>query len=98
MSNQLSWNIIKQFSSRNMFGFTFQDVARAFPEKNHVHPARILAEIVDKGMLCKITLDYYHIIPLNTDPGTPDQGRRRSRYGLRINVDPIHYEAGPWLK
>ncbi|MCK5137744.1 MAG: hypothetical protein KAR19_18305 [Bacteroidales bacterium] len=48
MSSQLSWSIIKQFSSRNMFGFTFQDVAREFPEKNRVHLARILAKMVDK--------------------------------------------------
>ena len=31
-----------------LFGFTFQDVAREFPEKNRVHLARILAEMVDK--------------------------------------------------
>jgi len=30
MSSQLSWSIIKQFSGRNTFGFTFQDVAREF--------------------------------------------------------------------
>jgi len=34
MSSQLSWSIIKQFSSRNMFGFTFQDVVREFPQKH----------------------------------------------------------------
>ena len=34
-----------------MFGFTFQDVAREFPEKNRVHLARILADMFDKGML-----------------------------------------------
>ena len=28
MSSQLSWSIIKQFSSRKKFGFTFQDVVR----------------------------------------------------------------------
>jgi len=71
----MRWKIIKQFSSRNMFGFTFQDVAREFPEKNRVHLARILADMVDKGMLCKITRDNYHIIPFNADPETyvPDR-------------------------
>ena len=48
MSSQLSWSIIKQFSSRNMFGCTFQDVAREFQEKNRVHLARILADMVAK--------------------------------------------------
>ncbi len=34
--------------SRNMFGFTFQDVAREFPAKNRVHQARILAKMVER--------------------------------------------------
>ena len=38
-----------------MLDFTFQDVAREFPEKNRVHLAGILAEMVDNGTLCKIT-------------------------------------------
>ncbi len=70
MSSQLNWSIIKQFSSRNMFGFTLQEVIREFPGKNRVHLARILADMVDKGMLCKITRDNYHIIPFNADPET----------------------------
>jgi len=41
-----------QFSSRNMFGYRFQDVVREFPEKQAVYLARILADLVDKGMLC----------------------------------------------
>ena len=41
-----------------------------FPEKHRVYLARILADMVDKGMLCKITRDSYHIIPLKADPET----------------------------
>ena len=87
MSNQLSWSIIKQFSSRNMFGFRFQDVVREFPEKHPVYLARILADMVDKGMLCKITRDIYHIIPLNANPVsyTPD-GHQVAKY-LMQNKD-----------
>jgi predicted transcriptional regulator of viral defense system len=75
MKSQLSWNIIKLFSGRNMFGFTFQDVAMEFPEKNPVHLARILSDMVDKGMLCKIKRGNYHIIPYHADPETyvPDR-------------------------
>ena len=82
MSSQLSWKIIKHFSSRNTYGFTFQDVTRAFPEKNRVHLTRILAEMVKKGMLCKITRGNYHIIPINADPETyvPDIHRRLIEY------------------
>lgn len=77
MSSQLSWKIIKQFSSKNRFGFTSQDVAREFPEKNRVHLARILADMVHKGMLCKINRDNYHIIPIHADPETyfPDRNQ-----------------------
>ena len=66
----MKWKIIKQFSSRNRFGFTFQDVVKEFPEKNPVHLARILAAMVEEGMLCKITRDNYHIIPYHADPET----------------------------
>jgi predicted transcriptional regulator of viral defense system len=70
MSSQLNWSIIKLFSGKNMFGFRFQDVVREFPEKNPVYLASMLAGMVDKGMLCKITRDNYHIIPLNANPET----------------------------
>ena len=63
MNSQLSWKIVKQFSSRNAFGFTLQDVVREFPEKNRVYLARILIDMVDKGMLCKISRNNYLIIP-----------------------------------
>jgi len=45
---------MEQFSGRNTFGFTIQDVVREFQEKNRVHLARILVNMVDKGILCKI--------------------------------------------
>ena len=70
MSSQLSWTIIRQFSNRNMLGYTFLEVSRAFLEKNCVHLARILAEMVDKGMLYRIPWDKFHIIPFNADSET----------------------------
>jgi hypothetical protein len=42
---------LEQFSCINTFGFTIQDVVREFQEKNRVHLARILADMVDKCML-----------------------------------------------
>ena len=90
----MSWNIIKQFSSRNMSGFTFQDVARAFPEKNRVHLARILADMVNKGMLCKITRGNYHIIPINADSETyvPD-GHQVAKYLMQNKEYYIGYAS-----
>lgn len=70
MSSQLNWSIIKRFASRNMLGFTLQDVAGDFPDKNRVYLAKVLAEMVDLGVLCKISRNIYHIIPLNADPQT----------------------------
>ena len=65
-----SWSIINRFSGKNMLGFRFQDIVREFPEKHPAHLTKILANMVDKGMLCKITHDNYHIIPANADPET----------------------------
>jgi len=75
MSSQLSWRIINQFSSKNVLGFRFQDVVREFSGKHPAHLTKILADMVDKGMLRKIARDNYHIIPLNADPVTyfPDR-------------------------
>ncbi|MFH0757125.1 MAG: hypothetical protein V2B15_07560 [Bacteroidota bacterium] len=94
MSSQLSWKIMKQFSSRNTFGFTFQDVAMEFPEKNPVHLARILAGMVDEGMLCKITRDIYHVIPLHADPETyvPD-GLQVAKYIMQNKAYYIGYAS-----
>ena len=94
MSSQLSWSIIKQFSSRNMFGFTFQDVVREFPQKHPVYLSRILADMVDKGMLCKITRDNYHIIPFNADPETyvPD-GHQVAKYIMQNKEYYIGYAS-----
>jgi predicted transcriptional regulator of viral defense system len=81
-----------------MFGFTFQDVAREFPEKNRVHLARILADMVDKGMLCKITRDNYHIIPFNTDPDTYVPDRHQVAKYIMQNKDYfIGYATVPFI-
>jgi len=94
MSSHLSWNIVKQFSRRNVFDFTFQDVTREFPEKNRIYLARKLADMVDKGMLCKITRDHYHIIPYNADPETyfPD-GHQVAKYIMQNKEYYIGYAS-----
>lgn len=66
----MKWTIIKQFSSKNVFGFTLQDVTREFPERNRIYLARTLADMVDKGVLCRISQGIYHIIPVHADPKT----------------------------
>ena len=94
MSSQLIWSIIRQFSSENRFGFTFGDVVGDFPEKNRIYLARILAEMVDKGMLKKISRDNYHIIPFNADPETyvPD-GHQVAKYIMQNKEYYIGYAS-----
>jgi predicted transcriptional regulator of viral defense system len=66
----MKWSIIKKFSGKNILGFSPQDVSREFPDKNPAYLARILSDMVDLGMLCKISRGIYHIIPSNADPET----------------------------
>jgi len=84
MSSPLNWSVIKRFAGRNMPGFTLQDVAGEFPDKNRDYLANVLAEMVDLGMLCKISRNIYHIIPLNADPQTytPDE-HQVAKYMMR---------------
>jgi len=90
----LSWSIIKRFARRNTYGFTFQDVVGEFPEKNSVHLALILSDMVGKGMLCKISRNNYHIIPLNADPETytPD-GHQVAKYMMQDKEYYIGYAS-----
>ena len=77
MNNQLSWRIIKQFSSKNIYGFRTQDVVREFPEKHPAHLTKLLIKMLEEGMLCKLARDHYHIIPAKEDPETyiPDSNQ-----------------------
>jgi len=68
MRIQLSWHILKRFSCKNLYGFTHLDVVREFPEKNPAYLASLLTAMVGAGMLCRISRNKYHIIPLNADP------------------------------
>ena len=51
-----------------MLSFSLQAVAGEFPDKNRVYLANVLAEMVHLSVLCKISRNIYHIIPLNADP------------------------------
>lgn len=68
MNNQLAWRILKHFSMQNTLGFKRKHVKTAFPDKDPSHLSRILKEMVDMGLLLKITRNLYHIIPFNADP------------------------------
>lgn len=68
MKDHLSWSIIKLFSGRNTFGFTFQDVYNEFPKMKRVQLAWSLEDMVRTGMLGKIARNKYYLIPYGEDP------------------------------
>ena len=80
----MKWSIIKQFSISNRNCFRYKEVVSAYPEKDPSHLSKVLAEMVRKGMLMKLTRDLYHIIPLSENPETfsPDS-RLVARYLMK---------------
>ena len=70
MTHQLNWKIFKHFAVNQRYAFSFQDVMTEFPKKQPVQLANTLKDMVEEGMLCKISRDIYHIIPVNADPET----------------------------
>ena len=83
----MNWKILKHFSTKNQFGFTFADVTTEFPEKNPAYLARILADMVKEGMLYKIYRNHYHVIPLTADPKTYLPGGLQLAKYLMLNKD-----------
>jgi len=68
MRNIVSWDIIKKFSGADQDCFTFQDVLSEYPGANRIYLSRVLAGMVEKGMLIKLNRNLYHIVPLSADP------------------------------
>lgn len=108
MNSQLCYSIVKRFSGRKVFGFSFQDVVREFPEKNRVYLSRILAYMVDQRMVCKLSRNNYLILPLDADPETytPDviqvaKYRMQNRayylgYASALRLHGLTFQPGTW--
>ena len=71
-----------------MFGFTFQDVVRESPEKNRVHLARILAEMVDKRNGRRVPYEKISLLLDLPSTSTYMQKQRLIPYGKVLNSDP----------
>lgn len=98
MSNQLRWDIIKHFSCKNLYAFEIRDVLEEFPEENPETMAKILTEMVKSGMLCKITLSIYHIIPLNKPPESYVPGRfQLAKYMMQKNAYYMAYASAMFI-
>ena len=80
MRNQLSWDIIKMFSGRNRNCFSYQEVMAEFPDKYRKYLCRLLSDMVENGLLCKVSRYIFHIVPL-ADPASyvPD-GHQMAKY------------------
>lgn len=72
--------------------FRFQDVVKEFPGESHSRLRRTLAIMVGNGMLCKLSRNIYHIVPLAADPGRyePD-GRVVAKYIMQAEKYYIGY-------
>lgn len=70
----MKWTIIKTFSAKNKSCFRFKDVISEFPDKDRSYLSKVLASMVSKGMLLKLSRDLYFIIPLsaNSESYAPD--------------------------
>ena len=66
----MKWEIIKKFSAENKSCFGYKDVIREYPDKDYSYLSKVLAAMVELGMLMKLSRDVYHIIPLSADPQT----------------------------
>ena len=66
----MKWEIIKKFSGKNKSFFSYNDVIAEYPEKDRSYLSKVLAAMVNAGMLLKLRRNLYHIIPLRADPQT----------------------------
>jgi len=67
MKSELSWDIIKRFSGIDEDCFSYNDVLREYSNTHKIQLSKILAGMVEKGMLIKLNRDLYHIVPTNLD-------------------------------
>jgi predicted transcriptional regulator of viral defense system len=72
----MKWEIMKRFSAENRSCFSYKDVIREYPDKDHSYLSKVLVAMVRRGMLMKLSRDVYHIIPLSADPKTYSPGSR----------------------
>ena len=90
----MSWNILKRFSGKNIMIFSFQDVVKEFPGKSISLLTKTLAAMVHNGMLCKLSRNIYHVVPLGADPERyePD-GRIVAKYIMQDEEYYIGYTS-----
>ncbi len=74
MRSELSWDIIKRFSSDYQDCFSYQDVVKEYSNKDTIYLSKVLSGMIDKGMLIKLGRGIYHIVPISADAKnyTPD--------------------------
>lgn len=67
MRGEFSWDIIKRFSGNDQECFTYQDVLDEYSDKDKIYIAKVLSNMIEKGMLIRLSRDLYHIVPISAD-------------------------------
>ncbi|MCF6360509.1 MAG: hypothetical protein L3J29_07080 [Cyclobacteriaceae bacterium] len=67
MKNNLSWKILKTFSSIDQDCFTTQDVIKKFEGTDKIYLSKVLSIMVNTGMLIKLNKGLYYIVPPSAD-------------------------------
>ena len=70
MRSEFTWELIKKFSGNDQDCFTFQDVVEEYPAKAKVYLSKVLAAMMEKGMLIKLSRNIYYIVPSSEDART----------------------------
>lgn len=94
----MKWEIIKNFSTKNMNFFSYKDVIAEYPEKDRSYLSKVLAAMVNMGMLMKLCRDVYHILPLRADLRTysPDS-RLVAKYMMKEKDYYIAYTSAMYI-
>jgi len=94
----MKWEIIKNFSAKNMNFFSYQEVIAEYPDTDRSYLSKVLAAMVSIGMLMKIYRNVYHILPLSADPGTysPD-GRLVAKYMMKDRDYYLAYSSAMYI-
>lgn len=67
MKSELSWDIIKRFSGRDLDCFSYQDAEKEYSNTDRTQLSKILSGMIEKGMLIKLNRNLYHIVPTSMD-------------------------------
>ena len=94
----MNWKIIKKFSAENKNCFSYGDVLVEYPDKDRSYLSKVLAAMVNTGMLMKLARDLYCIIPLSADPvGYSPDSRLVAKYIMKGKEYYLAYSTAMYI-